>query len=74
MNISDMKRGKNAVVLKVEHDDELRARLASLGIYTGAKLTLLKVSPLRHTYLVLAGSTRTALSREVAEGVRIWMM
>ena len=72
MNICDLKRGGNAVVLRVELDEELRARLASLGIYTGAKLKLLKASPLRHTYLVLAGSTRTALSKEVAKGVRIW--
>ena len=74
MNICDLKRGNKAVVLKVDHDEVLRARLASLGIYTGAKLTLLKASPLRHVYIVLAGSTRTALSKEVAERVHIWMI
>lgn len=72
MNICDMKKGEHAVVLKVETEGDLRDRLIALGIYNGAKLVLLKRSLFGHTYLVQAGSSRVAMEKEIASGVRVW--
>ncbi len=72
MCICDLKRGERAVVLKVEQSAPVRERLRAFGIFTGAKLTLLKVSPLKKTYLVEAGSGKIAVGREIAAGVRVW--
>lgn len=72
MNISDLKKGERAVVLKVEIEGDLRDRLIALGIYNGAKLVLLKRSLFGHTYLVQAGSSRIAMEKQLALGVRVW--
>ncbi len=72
MNISDLKRGERAVVLKVELERELRERLLSLQIHAGAKLLVLKVSPFRRVWIVQAGSGKIAMDRETAQGVRVW--
>ncbi len=72
MTICDMKRGESAVVLKVELSRELRERMLSFRIHAGAKITMLKVSPFKKTYLLQAGSSRVALARDAALGVRVW--
>ncbi len=72
MNICDLKKGERAVVIKVECVGELRDRLISLGLFCGAKITLLKVSPLKHSYLVSVGSGKVALAKVIADKVRIW--
>ena len=72
MNICELKKGERAVVLKVEHPDPVRERLRYLGIYTGAKIVLLKASFFKKTYLVQAGGAKVALGREVALGIRVW--
>ncbi len=72
MTVCDMKKGTRALVLKVEAAEAIRERLRFLGIYKGAKIVLLKISLLRSTYLVQAGSARAALGRDVAAGVYVW--
>ncbi len=72
MTILDLKRGTRAVVLKVDASDPVRERLRALGIYAGSKLTLLKCSLFKKTFLVQAGFSRVALGREVAGEVRVW--
>ena len=72
MTICDMKRGSRAVVLKVEQPVAVWERLRSYGIYTGTKITLLRVSMFKKTYLLQVGSTRVALGRSVAAGIRVW--
>ncbi len=72
MTICDLRRGDHAVVIKVEHEGEERARLRYLNVYTGAKLALLKVSRRKKLFLVEARGARFALSRAVAQGVRVW--
>lgn len=74
MNICDLKRGERAVVLRVECEGEEHARLVSLGLFAGATIAVLKISPLRHTYLIQAGNNRFALGKEIAKGVRVWKM
>ena len=72
MTICDMKKGMCAVVLKVEGAEAIRERLRFLGIYKGAKVTLIKTSLLKGVFLVQAGSARAALGKEVAAGVFVW--
>ncbi len=72
MNITELKRGDCAVVLKVELPNEMCKRLFSLRVYTGAKIEVLKVSLFKKTYLLRAGTSKIALGREIAKGVRVW--
>ncbi len=72
MNILDMKRGDTAVVLRVLHGESVRERLRALGVCTGAKIRLEKVSLFKKTYLLRVEGTRVALGRDVAAGVRVW--
>ena len=71
MNICDLKKGERAVVFHVNLPVAMRERLRFLGIYSGAKLVLLKVSLFKKTFLVQAGSAKVALGRDVAEEVRV---
>ena len=59
------------MVMKVELPMLLKDRLRSLGIYTGAKLTMLKVSRRKQLFLVQAGGGKVALDRELAAGIRV---
>ena len=72
MNITDLKKGEHAVVLKVETGEETRDRLMALGVYSGARICLLRRSLFGHGYLVQAGSSRFAVQKEIASGVRVW--
>lgn len=72
MNISDLKKGERAVVLKVETGEETRDRLMALGVYSGARIIVLKRSLFGHGYLIQDGSSRFAIQKEIASGVRVW--
>ena len=71
MSVCDMKTGERVRVVKVALDEAVRTRLYYLGVAVGAELVLLKVSLLRNTYLVQARSTKLAIGREVAEGIKV---
>ena len=72
MTMNDLRRGERAVVLKVELPVLLKERLRSLGVFTGAKLTVLKVSGRKKIRLIQAGSTKVALDGETASGIKVW--
>ena len=72
MTICDLKKGSRAVVLKVEGDTAVRERLYSYGLFTGAKIVLLRVSAFKKTYLLQVGGTRVALEKGIAAGIRVW--
>lgn len=72
MNANELKRGDCAVVLKVDLPMLLKARLHSLGIFTGTKFSVLKVSLRKKTYLLQAGSAKVAIDGETARGIRVW--
>ena len=58
MTMNDLRRGERAVVLKVELPVLLKERLRSLGVFTGAKLTVLKVSGRKKIRLIQAGHAK----------------
>ena len=72
MNVCELKRGDRAVVMKVDLPMLLKERLRALHVYSGAKISVLKVSLRKQTYILQAGSAKIAVSREVAEGIRVW--
>jgi len=72
MTMNDLRRGERAVVLKVELPVLLKERLRSLGVFTGAKLTVLKVYGRKKIRLIQAGSAKVALDGETASGIKVW--
>ena len=72
MTMNDLRRGERAVVLKVELPVLLKERWRSLGVFTGAKLTVLKVSGRKKIRLIQAGSAKVALDGETASGIKVW--
>lgn len=72
MNLAELKRGDNAVVLRVGLEPSVCARLRSLNVYPNAKISLVKVSLFKKTYLVAAGSLLVAMRKEIAEGIRVF--
>ena len=72
MTMNDLRRGERAVMLKVELPVLLKERLRSLGVFTGAKLTVLKVSGRKKIRLIQAGSAKVALDGETASGIKVW--
>ncbi len=71
MVLSDLRRGDRAVVLEV--GGRFRQALAVLGVYAGAKIAVLRVSPRGHTFLIQADG-KTILAREAAREVRVCKM
>ena len=74
MTMNDLRRGERAVVLKVELPVLLKERLRSLGVFTGAKLTVLKVSGRKKIRLIQAGSAKVALDGVPASGIQVWTL
>ncbi|MDE5897131.1 MAG: ferrous iron transport protein A [Clostridia bacterium] len=72
MTMQDLRRGERAVVLKVDLPVLLKERLRSLGVFTGAKLSVLKVSGKKNVRLIQVGSAKIVLDGETAAGIRIW--
>lgn len=62
------------MVLKVTLPQLLRERLRSLGIFTGERLLLLKVSARKNLYLVqvLRSGAKVAVDGETAAGITVW--
>ena len=72
MTMNDLTRGERAVVLKVDLPVLLKERLRALGVFTGAKLAVLKVSRRKKVRIIQAGSAKIALDGETAAGIRVW--
>ncbi len=70
MNLCELSCGQRARVLSVRAET-LIGRLSALGVYPGARLTLLKRSPLGHTYLIASEASRVALAREIAREIEV---
>lgn len=68
MTICELKRGQNATIVQVNAYEK---RLCVLGIQTGKSIRLLKISPLRHTYLIESEYAKVALSKEVALCIQV---
>lgn len=74
MTLNELKKGERAVVLTVEAPVLVRERLRALGIFTGEKLYVLKVSRRKSVFVLQAvrSGTKTAIDRETAAGIKVW--
>ena len=70
MTLNELKRGDSAVVLRTDVPSPIRERLRSLNVYPNAKITVVKVSPMKKTYLLQAGNSQVAMRREIADIIR----
>lgn len=73
MMLHELKRGDSAVILRTDVPSPIRERMRSLGVYPNAKITMLKVSPFKKTYLLQAGSSQVAMRREIAALIRVFL-
>lgn len=71
MDVSELKKGERAVVIKVELPMLFKERLRSLGIYTGAKFIVLKTSFKKKVFLIQTGGSKIVLDSELAAGIRV---
>ena len=69
--LTSLSKGMRAKVAGVEGEGALRSRLAVLGVRPGEEVTLLRVSPLRRTYLVGTEESVFALGKEAAACVKV---
>ena len=69
--ITSLSKGMRAKVAEVEGEGALRSRLAALGVRPWEEVTLLRVSPLRRTYLVGTDESVFALGKEAAACVKV---
>lgn len=74
MDISGLKRGERAVVLKVELPVLVKERLRAVGIFTGERITVLKVLSRKKIVLLQTGRSgaKVAIDSETAAGVTVW--
>ena len=64
MTIRDLKREEWGEVLAVSSPEQARVRV--LGIRPGARIVLLSVSPLKHTYVLGTEAGKVAISAALA--------
>ena len=68
--LTSLSKGMRAKVAEVQGEGALRSRLAALGVRPGEEVTLLRVSPLRRTYLIATEESVFALGKEAASCVK----
>lgn len=69
MELCDLPCGMSARVVEVRLGRDTARRLEVLGIYAGARVTLLKATPFRRTFLIGTAYSRVVLARAAARGV-----
>ncbi len=71
MNLAQIKNGEEAVVIQVNAEENIRARLRMLNVCPGAKVKVVKRSLLSSSLLLEADGVRLGLRRELAENIRV---
>ncbi len=71
MNLSDLSKNQEAVVLRINASGELKQRLASFGLLKGANVKIIDCSLGKSTVEIMVDSTLLALRREEAEKIEV---
>ncbi|MCD8371977.1 MAG: ferrous iron transport protein A, partial [Clostridia bacterium] len=71
MTIYDLKKGQSAVILNMNTDGKANARLCSLGISGGSKITILGYSLFKSSVLIGCGSVRIAVRKSIADKIEV---
>lgn len=74
MTLNELKKGERAVVLTVNLSLLVKERLRALGVFTGEKLLILKISRRKKVFVIqaLGCGTKTAIDLETAAGIKVW--
>lgn len=74
MTLNELKKGERAVVLTVDMPLLVKERLRALGIFTGEKLCVLRVSRRKKIFVLqaLRSGTKAAIDCDTAAGIKIW--
>lgn len=71
MNLTELKKGNRAEILKVSADKALKDRLTSFGVMKGEELLIKGCSLAKQTIEIEVGSTLIALRKDEAEKIEI---
>ena len=71
MNLSELKKGNKAEIVKISADKALRDRLHAFGVMKGEELTIKGCSIAKQTMEIQVGSTLIALRREEAQKIEV---
>ncbi len=71
MTLFDLKKGDTATVVQIDADTELRDRLFSFGVRSGAVLSVQEVSLTRQTVKAKVGASMIALRRSEARSIMV---
>ena len=70
MNLIDLKKGNNAVVVNCQEKD-LPLKLMEMGCVDGVEIEFLFQAPLGTPYYYKIGETRIALGREIVNEIEV---
>jgi len=71
MRLSDLKKGDQATIKKINAEESLKQRLASFGVGGGAELIVETYSIKRKTYEIIVDGTMIALRDEEAKKIEV---
>lgn len=71
MNLTELRKGNKAEILKISADKALKDRLHAFGVMKGEELTIKGCSLAKQTMEIKVGSTLIALRREEAEKIEV---
>ncbi len=71
MNLSELRKGNKAKIVKISADKALRDRLHAFGVMKGEELTIKGCSIAKQTMEIQVGSTLIALRREEAQKIEV---
>jgi len=71
MKLSDLKKGDQATIKKINAEESLKQRLASFGVGRGAELIVETYSIKRKTYEIIVDGTMIALRDKEAQEIEV---
>lgn len=71
MNLSQIKKGESAVVIRVDADQNIRERLRMLNVFPSAEVKVVRYSLFRSSILLEVGGIRLGIRRELAEHIGV---
>jgi Fe2+ transport system protein FeoA len=71
MKLSELKKGDQALILKIETDESLKARLTSFGIVRGTELSIEECSIGKKTIEILVDDTLIGLRAKEASKIEV---
>jgi ferrous iron transport protein A len=71
MKLSELKKGDQAIILKIETDELLKGRLVSFGVTRGSELSIEACSIGNQTLEILVDGTLIGLRRDEAIDIKV---